>query len=192
MPREIRIAVVGSRETDRETMGEMYRHLLNVNTTLLSLGVDVAYDSGGCWKGPDQLQFSIAHSWMGKKMGFKCYLPDEKKLAMLQRVHANTNIEFLVPPDTPERREIVRKLHPAPDKLQDFMWLLHGRNCNIVSGLNLDRHVDYVYYSAPVASDGLPTGGTRMAVAYAQSVGVPTIRHGDGRELAWLAELKKL
>ncbi len=192
MPREIRIAIIGSRETEQETMGEMYRLLLKVSTVLLSRGVVVGYDSGACWKGPDQLQFSLAHGGYGRKLSFKCYLPDDRKLAMLKRVHANTNIEFIVPPDTPERRAIVTKLHRAPDKLNEISWLLHGRNCNIISGLNLDRHVDFVYYSAKTGADGLPTGGTYMGVAYAKSVGVRCIQHGEGRELAWLEELKTL
>lgn len=98
MPREIRIAIIGSRETEQETMGEMYRHLLKVSAVLLSRGVVVGYDSGACWKGPDQLQFSLARSGYGKKLSFKCYLPDDRKLAMLRRVHADTNIEFIIPP----------------------------------------------------------------------------------------------
>lgn len=192
MPNEIRIAVIGSRETDRGTMKEMYNHLLRLNDVVLSKGITLGYDSGGCWSGPDQLQFSLAHSEWGQRLNFKCYLPDNKKLAMFKARHHKTNIEFLVPDDTPARRDIVRGLHPAPHNLSEFAWLAHGRNCNIVAGLNLDRHVDFVYYSAELNSKGLPKGGTYMGVAYAQSVGVPTIRHGDGRELAWLEELKKL
>jgi len=189
----IRIAVIGSRETPREIMGEMYRALLTVIPLLISRGYRVAIDSGGCWKGPDLLQFSMAHNaYYGSRLDFNCYLPDEKKLASYQRQHADTRVKFIVPSDTPERREFVRQLHPAPDRLQEFSWLLHGRNCNIISGEHLERNVDYVYYNAVLRPDGLPKGGTYMGVAYAKLIGVPTILHSTENVRKWIAELNEL
>lgn len=150
MSNEIRIAIIGSRETEQEVMGEMctgiFLKLMRCCCPAASCLVTILADAG---RGLTNSQFSLAHGGYGRKLNFKCYLPDDRKLAMLQRIHANTNIEFIVPPDTPERREIVAKLHRAPDKLSEIAaWLLHGRNCNIISGLNLDRHVDFVYFSA--------------------------------------------
>ena len=194
MEKLIRIAIIGSRETPVPVMGEMYRTLLWVIPILISKGYKIIFTSGGCWKGPDQLLFTFAHhGTYGKhaQVEFQCYLPDERKVRWLKEQHPN--VEFIVAPDTPERREHVRRLHPYPSKLNDFMWLLHGRNCNIISGADLQTHVDYVYYNAVLRPDGLPKGGTYMGVAYAKDRGIKTITHGvNGEEVKWIEELKLL
>lgn len=194
MEKTIKIAIIGSRETPMPVQGEMYRTMLWVLPILIAKGYKVILTSGGCWKGPDQLLFSFAHHGTygnHAQVEFICYLPDGKKIPWMKEKHPN--VQLIVPPDTPERRAHVRALHPVPDKLNDFMWLLHGRNCNIISGEDLQSNVDYVYYNAELRSDGLPKGGTYMGVAYAKRVGVKTITHGvNGEEVKWIEELKQL
>lgn len=45
-----RIAVIGSRETDKETMHEMYTWLLRGFNILIRKGYHIEYYSGGCYK----------------------------------------------------------------------------------------------------------------------------------------------
>lgn len=197
MKKLYRIAVIGSRETDEATMSEMYMALLRGFNNLRRRGYDLEYTSGGCWKGPDQLQFKFARQWAntvdqdtGKKFEhndkFICYLPDNKKMAWLPNLHPT--VEFRVIPQDERYREIVGELHPMPEKLQEFAWALHGRNLNIIMGDNLDTPVDAVFYSAPLDKHGNPKGGTAMGVKYAKQCGIPCYNHAtDARK--WLDTL---
>ncbi|QVW55106.1 hypothetical protein pEaSNUABM29_00062 [Erwinia phage pEa_SNUABM_29] len=197
--KQYKIAVIGSRETDKETMQEMYMLLLRGFNALRCRGYEFRYTSGGCWKGPDQLQFQFARQWAntydqdtGEKLiltdKFICYLPDDKKLWLAKQ---HPTVEFRVIPQDERYREIVGKLHPYPEKLQEFAWALHGRNLNIIMGDDLDDPVDAVYYSAPLNKHGEPTGGTAMGVKYAKQCGIPCYHHAlDGA--AWLESLRLL
>lgn len=199
MSKVYRIAVIGSRETDNDTMNEMYMLLLRGFNGLKRRGYTFHYSSGGCWKGPDQLQFRFARQWAntydqdtGKKLElddkFICYLPDEKK-QWLKNLHPN--VEFRVIPQDERYRDVVGKLHPYPEKLQEFAWALHGRNLNIIMGDQLDTPVDAVYYSAPLNKHGEPTGGTAMGVKYAQQCGIPCYNHAvNGSD--WLESIRLL
>lgn len=122
---------------------------------------------------------------MGTSYKFICYLPDDKKLWLK---NINPNVDFRVIPQSERYREIVSHHHPAPDKLKDFAWGLHGRNLNIVMGNELDTPVDAVYYSAPHDKHDNPKGGTAMGVKYAKECDVPCYNHAtDGQ--AWLESL---
>ncbi|QVW55858.1 hypothetical protein pEaSNUABM9_00277 [Erwinia phage pEa_SNUABM_9] len=199
MSKLYRIAVIGSRKTDADTMNEMYMNLLRGFNALHHRGYKIEYDSGGCWQGPDQLQFRFAQQWRstydqdtGKRVEwddkFICYLPDDKKLWLAKQ---HPNVEFRVIPQDARYRDIVRELHDYPDKLQDFAWALHGRNLNIIMGDQLDTPVDAVYYSAPLNKRGEPTGGTAMGVKYAKQCGIPCYNHVDDGA-AWLESLRLL
>ncbi len=199
MSKVYKIAVIGSRETDADTMNEMYMNLLRGFNALHRKGYSFLYSSGGCWKGPDQLEFRFAHQWRntwdqdtGKRVTwddkFVCYLPDDKKLWLAKQ---HPNVEFRVIPQDETYREIIRKLHPYPDKLQDFAWALHGRNLNIIMGDHLDSPVDAVYFSAPLNKHGEPTGGTAMGVKYAKQCGIPCYNHVEDHA-AWLESLRLL
>ncbi|ANZ48395.1 DprA-like DNA recombination-mediator protein [Erwinia phage vB_EamM_Caitlin] len=194
-----KIAVIGSRETEAETMHEMYTNLLRGFNMLHARGIEFEYTSGGCWKGPDQLQFQFARQWRqtydqdtGKLLKlsdkFICYLPDDKKLWLAKQ---HPNVEFRVIPQDERYREIVRNLHPYPEKLQEFAWALHGRNLNIIMGDTLDSPVDAVYFSAPLNKHGEPTGGTAMGVKYAKQCGIPCFNHAEDHA-AWLESLRLL
>lgn len=203
MKKLYRLAVIGSRETDQATMHEMYMVLLRGLNMLGRRGITFEWLSGGCWKGPDQLQFEMARQWrntvvidpQGKAMDMKpdgrfiCYLPDEKKLAWLSKLHPN--VEFRIIAQDGRYRDIVEKLHPNPTALKEFAWNLHGRNLNIIMGDQLDTPVDAVYFSAPLNKHGEPTGGTAMGVKYAKQCGIPCYNHvNDAR--AWLESLRLL
>lgn len=200
MKKLYKIAVIGSRDTDQATMDEMYNVLLRGFNMLKRREYDFLYTSGGCWKGPDQLEFMFARQWAnthdvgtGKLMvcqdKFVCYLADDKKMAWLPSLHPN--VEFRVIPQDERYRDIVRGLHDYPDKLKEFAWALHGRNLNIIMGDDLNTPVDAVYYSAPLNKHGEPTGGTAMGVKYAKQCGIPCYNHvTDGR--SWLESLRLL
>jgi len=187
--KKYRLAIIGSRETDQETMQEMYAQLLAGINILLEKGFELEIVSGGCWKGPDQLQFMLARYFKGDiRITFVCYLPDDKKLWLKEK---NPFVDFRVIEQTPLYVEIVRSLHPAPDYLKDFSLKLHGRNLNIIMGDDLHSPSDAVYYSAPINKQGNPTGGTFMGVMYAKSVNVPTYHHANqGQD--WLTSLRLL
>lgn len=196
MKKIYKIAVIGSRKTDEDTMSEMYMRLLRGFNALHAKDYTIHFSSGGCWCGPDQLQFRFARQWAntidqdtGKKVvwddEFICYLPDEKKLWLKKQ---NPNVEFRVIPQDDRYREIVGKLHPAPEKLQEFAWALHGRNLNIIMGDDLATPVGAVYYSAPLDKQGNPTGGTAMGVKYAKQCGIPCYHHALEGHL-WLESL---
>lgn len=185
------IAIVGSRDTDAETMHEMYMTLLRGFNVLINKGYTIIVRSGGCYKGPDQLQFQLARQWASTELKvarpdkFICYLPDDKKL-WLKNVHKN--VEFRVIEQTTHYQDIITRHHPNPTKLQPFARALHGRNLNIIMGDDLASPVDAVYYSAPHDAQGIPTGGTGMGIKYAKECGVPCFFHAeDSRK--WLETL---
>lgn len=65
---------------------------------------------------------------------------------------------------TPEAVKIAMSLHPAPDKCNDYVRKLHGRNAQIVLGKELDTPVEIVYCWTP---GGKGIGGTGMGIAIA-------------------------
>lgn len=175
--KELRIAIVGSRETEPAIMEEMFNQLVDTTTQLLKRGHSICYTSGGCKQGPDQLLFRLGHRFTNqKKVRFVCYLESDKKLWLK---NYNSNVEFIACTPTDLERALIAKHHPAPDKLSDWMWLLHCRNVNIMTGYPMsDKElVDAVFYHAPIGKDGLPTGGTRTGVAYARSRNVPCFNY---------------
>ncbi|MGL5397301.1 MAG: hypothetical protein ACRDBQ_18790 [Shewanella sp.] len=188
----IRLAVIGSRETPHEVMREMFTECLKITRHFLSLGHNVVWVSGGCWKGPDQIQFALARfkesrSTEFANVDFICYLPDEKKLKFLPKL--NPQVTFRVIGDTEEKQEILKGLVGHYDRLKDYAKLLHGRNLHIIAGDTLSEPVDYVYYYAPLSKSGAVTGGTAVGVAYAKLRMVRCIHH-EFELRDWYKELK--
>lgn len=70
-------------------------------------------------------------------------------------------------------KDIVFKIHPAPDKLKPFPLLLHSRNVIQIMGEDLNTWVKFVLYYAQEDKYGVPKGGTRTAVLLAKSLGIP-------------------
>lgn len=180
-----KIAIIGSRETPEDTMHEMLDVLQRGFKILRNKQHSIETRSGGCYKGPDQLQFMLARTEPGPHI---CYLPDERKL-WLRKLHPK--VDFRVIPQDVRYRGIVASLHPNPDKLSEIAWALHGRNLNIVSGDSLDDRVDAVYYYAEHDKKGNPKGGTAMGVRYAQSLNIPCYYHVTDAS-KWLEDLRLL
>ncbi len=80
-----KIAIIGSRETPEDTMHEMLDVLQRGFKILRNKQHSIETRSGGCYKGPDQLQFMLARTEPGPHI---CYLPDERKL-WLRKLHPN-------------------------------------------------------------------------------------------------------
>lgn len=176
---ELRIAIVGSRETDPALLEEMFNRLEEATLRLIKRGRKVVYTSGGCKLGPDQLLFRLAHRFTNRpEVRFVCYLESDKKMWLKSY---NQNVEFIACDPSDVERNLIKQIHPAPDKLTDWMWLLHCRNINIMSGypVNDGELVDAVYFAAPVDKEGVPTGGTRTGVSYARMLGVATFNYPD-------------
>ncbi|MCT7476018.1 hypothetical protein N5V81_13625 [Escherichia coli] len=62
MKKIYKIAVIGSRKTDEDTMPEMYMRLLRGFNALHAKGYTIHFSSGGCWCGPDQLHSDLPDS----------------------------------------------------------------------------------------------------------------------------------
>lgn len=167
----ITIAIIGSRETDGETMSEMGKVLAAAIRKAISLGVPIKITSGACAKGPDQVQLMLSRIFDDELVTFVAYLPDDKKL-WLSKVYPR--VKFVVGTDDEAHRATVEELHPAPQNLKDYAYRLHGRNLEIIAGESLGDLVDAVYFSAPENHKGIVSGGTAMGVSYARKRDVPT------------------
>lgn len=167
----VRFAVIGSRETDAGVMSAMGQAAAAATRAALKAGFKVEWDSGGCWKGPDQIQFLLADIFKDNPdVGFTVYLPDERKLWLAKK---HPNMRFVVPSITDAVRETVRGLHAAPDNLKEAHFNLHGRNLFIIAGEVLESPVDAVFFSAPESLGGKVSGGTAMGVSYARERLIP-------------------
>jgi ABC-type dipeptide/oligopeptide/nickel transport system ATPase component len=83
---------------------------------------------------------------------------------------------------------IVKEIHPAPDRLKPGAVKLMARNTNQIFGKNLDSTVDFVLFYAQETNDPLrPKGGTGQAVEMARRKGIPTINMADAN---WRDQLK--
>lgn len=74
---------------------------------------------------------------------------------------------------TPKAIELALKFHPNPEALKrkgDYVLGLMGRNMQIISGLNLDKNVDFVVCWT---KDGKASGGTGQAIRYVESLNIP-------------------
>lgn len=186
----VKFAVIGSRETDMETMEVMGKAAAAATRALLKAGFEVHWDSGACWKGPDQIQFLLADIFKNEpRVKFTAYLPDDKKLWLATR---HPNVTFVVPEITEAVRETVRGLHAAPDNLKEAHFNLHGRNLFIISGKTLETPVDCVYYAAPESGTGKVSGGTAMGVSYARQETIPCFNAALLQTPDFIAFTKKL
>lgn len=167
----IKIAIIGSRETSEEYMKLMAADVFDFIEKLQKDGYAVETRSGGCWKGPDQIQFQAAERFPDVK--HVCYLPDDRKLWLAKRY---PNVEFRIIEQDERYSKEVDELHPYPERLSEFARKLHGRNLNIIAGDNLDLPVDAVLYWAPLNPEGIPTGGTAMGVKSAMKRVIPCFR----------------
>lgn len=75
--------------------------------------------------------------------------------------------------------ELASKIHPAWSACSDHAKQLHGRNAQIVLGLNLDTPSEFV---VAWTFDGVRRGGTRTALVLAKKRGIPTFNLADKEE----------
>lgn len=169
--KQITLAVIGSRETIEETMQQMGQAAAAFTRAALKAGFAVQWESGGCWKGPDQILFLLADIFKNdNRVSFRVFLPDDKKMWLKTR---HPHVMFHVPDITESVREKVKELHAAPDNLKEEHFKLHGRNLFIIAGPKLETPVDACYFAAPENTDGKVSGGTAMGVAYARQRNIP-------------------
>jgi len=64
--------------------------------------------------------------------------------------------------------KLLKKVHPAFDKLTRGPLALHTRNCFQVLGRNLDSPSNYCIAYSKIDQNGEPTGGTRTAIKIAE------------------------
>ena len=86
--------------------------------------------------------------------------------------------------------DIVNKIHPAPERLSQGAYKLHGRNLNQVIGRNIEEPLfsDLVVCWTPNAAE---TGGTRTALKIAQMYNIPIINLGNEKGIKKLNELMR-
>jgi hypothetical protein len=175
-------AGIGSRETPQEVlkqMTEVAKYLDGIGYTLQTgftfknketgldeEGADKAFSDGSQNKvlfGPSSIRNTV------------------KGVASLESYDGNvTNIS----------NEIVKEIHPAPDRLKPGAVKLMARNTNQIFGKNLDSTVDFVLFYAKETDNPLrPKGGTGQAVEMARRKGIPTINLANSN---WKQELDKV
>jgi len=70
---------------------------------------------------------------------------------------------------TGEALDMAADYHPAWERCNSFVRKLHGRNCMIILGENLDDPVEFIVCWTV---DGQITGGTGQALRMAQKLGI--------------------
>jgi hypothetical protein len=178
----MRIAVIGSRKTQPDVMAMMYGIMRRVTAHH-----DVEVSSGGCEDGPDKIATYLALQYEVKHV---IYAPNEKRK---NAISSKGNLNVIIAADyaSSQYRNVVRALHPAPDRLNDWSWALHGRNLNIIAGDDLENPVDAVAFAGKVNRDGGIQGGTGMGVAYARDRGIPCFNFEDITDVIKFLELIK-
>jgi len=169
--KSLRYAGVGSRRTPENIINEMKKlggELAEEGYTLLSGKADGADKAFEETAGAKKEIFTREH------IANKTFGEDITKLAI----------------------EIMKAVHPSPDKLTKYQEELMARNAFQVLGPNLDSPVDFLIAWAPlndkgevvVDADGRfhggkddprSTGGTGQAIALAAALGIPVINMAD-------------
>lgn len=85
-----------------------------------------------------------------------------------QHLHSRARKVLYKPTD--ESRALVAQVHPAPHKLSQGTWKLHGRNTWQILGSTLDKPSQAVVCWTP---KGEVVGGTATAIRLAQERGIP-------------------
>lgn len=171
----IKIAVIGSRDTDIKIMEFMFHSLKSIISVCKLHDIGIEFRSGGALNGPDDLirQLALEPDLFNESVYAKVYLPNKRKLHSMQN-YPKQFIKFIVPDITDKIRSLVYELHPYPSVLKDdWLYEYHGRNLYIIGGDDLNDPVDCVYYSAiPISSERVK-GGTGMGIAYANKLKIP-------------------
>lgn len=153
MIHEFTIAGVGSRQTPPDVlkqMAEVSRKLTEQNCIVRSggaTGADAAFLEGAL---PEK---------------FELYLPKPN----------HNGLTGSVCDVSPDAIDMALELHPAPGKLSPMAKLLHGRNCHIMLGPDLDKPCDVVLCYTP---GGALKGGTAMALRIAKKHNIPVFNFG--------------
>lgn len=150
----MRISGIGSRKTPSNILAEMMKvgeYALNNGWTVTSghaAGADYAFE-------------------IGAKKNCIAYLPWDGFNSSLPMLGTP-----IVVPHTTALDDIVRKFHPAPDKLSSGGWALMRRNAYQVLGEGLDQPVDAVVCWT---EDGKASGGTGQAMRIAEAYNIKVI-----------------
>lgn len=71
---------------------------------------------------------------------------------------------------TSEAIEIASQYHPAWHHCNDYVRKLHGRNAQIILGMNLDEPAEYVFCWTPKGNE---VGGTALGIRIAKGYNIP-------------------
>ena len=161
------ITLVGSRQTPRETLIMMKEFIIFGNKK------GYIFRSGGA-DGADHMVTLYA-------LNAEIYLP-------WYRFNGVDN--GIVVTMTKKHYEMVGKIHPAPERLSQGAYKLHGRNLNQILGRNIEEplYSDFVVCWTP---DAQPVGGTRTAIVMAQMYDIPVINLGNEEGIKKLNELMR-
>jgi hypothetical protein len=114
-------------------------------------------------------------SLLGAKDKTILYLPWEvyqaDKLNYLYK-HENLNFKIGCTSPTNDAIALAEKYHPSHGNWTLGVAKLMGRNMHIISGINLDKPVEFVIYWAEEV-DSHVYGGTGQGIRYARDLGIP-------------------
>lgn len=163
-------AFVGSRSLIQDEYSKEAEYFFNVVTKCAKLGIN--FRSGGA-NGTDYIA-ECAYYSANVSTKVEVYVPDINFNKYMRRFPA----EHYIVPDTSTlsfRKDIIRRVHPAYNRLTPYALQLHCRSVNQISGDDLEHNVNAVVCWTP---NGEVEGGTRTAIVIAEMLDIPVFNLG--------------
>jgi len=114
----------------------------------------------------------------GADKAFENGVKDFLNKEILRPKHSNSSAELLA-----------STIHPMWSACNEYARGLHGRNCQIILGKNLDTPVEFVICWT---LDGIQRGGTRTGLVLASQRGIPTFNLANPDEIEQFGALLKI
>lgn len=168
------IAFIGSRKLAEDRFSDMANTFYNVAKVAAAAGFIIR--SGGA-EGADNIAEWAYHDALAEGTAYphqvEIFIPWRgfAKGAPLEHLH-------LMPSNPVAIRktiDMVKEIHPAPDKLSQGAMKLHCRNMNQILGMDLNEPVKFCVCWT---ENGLTKGGTASAIRLCESLGIPVFNLG--------------
>lgn len=177
--KRLKFAFIGSRalsEPEYEAEAEVF---FQVAYTCATLGI--GYRSGGAL-GADYISELAYRTALdkGHENDIEIYVPNSYFRAESSKDNPLQSYHVIPNKDTYEyRKEIIKSIHPAPNRLTSFAMALHCRSVNQLCGDDLESNVDAVVCWT---KDGKTVGDTATAINLAGYLDIPVFNLGANTE----------
>ena len=171
----LRIALIGSRDLEKETGNERYIKLCyNVAYSFARLGI--TFTSGLAALGMDaiaQKAYSAAVTDGSARLEqFEVYVANQNEINKSRLPNKNLSI-IMNQAKINEIEQIAASIHPAWHNCNEWARGMHMRNVHQILGYNLDYPVDAVVKWVKEDAYGNPKGGNATAIKLAREYGIP-------------------